>query len=484
MIELNFPNAVRQEKDFYGRQAELERIEQALCSGTRRPVAVYGERRMGKTSTLNVFTACLRARHAPQIVPLLPATVGIYSLEDFGREILQCLCEARDTSLTRAGLTESDGRFHLASVGQFLRQTRTLLQGSPVTLYVLCIDEFDALLHNCHTYGQEGETKKILDLSSQLITRPDLPLTLFITLTRMPDVIQSPFNTLVDGAERVDLSPLTAEQTNQLLEGILGDQVVLEASQRQQLHRLSGGHPYLLKLLLNSLLSHLPPDSFPLRVSAAILEQAVDDAAIDPHAEHVLGNILRVHFSPEERDLVTLMAGLDDRITQGQLDRARKEWHTAAKNLNRRGYLVHQSDVYAFRSTFLGHWLRQQADFEENLARLAQLRQRLIVEIEIDTERRQTLVRGQEVRLSVQQFQALSCLCQHVDRLVTKDQLADALWPQASGGVSDESIATLISRLRSRLGDDARHPRYIETVPGHGFVLHRAAFVRKGMNHD
>jgi DNA-binding winged helix-turn-helix (wHTH) protein len=88
------------------------------------------------------------------------------------------------------------------------------------------------------------------------------------------------------------------------------------------------------------------------------------------------------------------------------------------------------------------------------------------------------LVREQEVRLSVQQFQALSCLCQHVDRLVTKDQLADALWPQASGGVSDESIATLISRLRSRLGDDARQPRYIETIPGHGFVLRRAAFAR------
>jgi hypothetical protein len=475
MIELNFPNAVRREKDFYGRRAELERVERAFRSGTRRPVAVYGERRIGKTSLLNVVAARLQGRHDPQIVPLVPATVGIYSLEDFGREILQSLCEAQGTSLTQAGLTESGGRFHIASVGQFFSQTRQLLQTSSIALYVLCIDEFDALLHNCHTFGQQGETKKILDLSSALTRRADLPLTLFITLTRLPEVVSGSFNTLLDNAERIDLLPFSAQETNSLLDGILGQQVTLLVPQRQQIYELSGGHPYILKLLLNCLLSYAPPR----QVRDPDLRQALDDASIDSHAAHVLGNLLRVHFSPDERDLVTLMAGLDDQVTPDQLDRAGKQWRTAAHNLVRRGYLARQGDdgAFVFRSAFLGHWLRQQPDFEENMERLSALRQSLRVEIEIDAARRQVHVRGEQVRLTVQQFQALTCLCQRVDQLVTKDQLADAIWPQATGGVSDESIAALISRLRNRLGDNARQPRYVETVPGHGFILHRAAFV-------
>ena len=479
MIELNFPNAVWNEKDFFGRQAELKRIEQVFCSGTRRPVAVYGERRIGKTSLLNIVIARVRQNHAPQIITLTPAAVGIYSLEDFAREILQSLCELRGMSLTERGLLGSNQRFHLASVGQLFSQARELLQESSATLHVLCIDEFDALLHNCHIYGQEGETQKILAFSNELITQTDLPLTFFFTLTRMPDVIRNSFDTSVtEEAERIDLSSFAPEEVDELLAGVLGDRVVFNAPQRRQLYRLSGGHPYILKLLLKSMLNSAPSDSLPLQITTAILEQATQAAAADSHVKHVLGNVLRVHFSPEERGLVTMMAGLDDCITLDQLDRAGKEWRTVAENLTRRGYLARESanGSYVFHFAFLGHWLRRQPDFEERLERLAELRHRLIVEIEIDAERRQVFVRSKEVHLTVQQFQALSFLCQHVDQAVSKDQLAGYIWPQAAGGVSDESIATIISRLRSKLGDDARRPRYIETVPGYGYTLHRAAF--------
>lgn len=499
MIELNFPNPVREEKDFYGRRAALERIEQVFCSGARRPVAVYGERRMGKTSLMNVAAARLEALSGPRFVPLFPATVGVYSLQDFAKEALQSLCEYRGTSLTERGLLGGDGQFRLASAGQFFGETRALLQSSPAVLHLLCIDEFDALLHNCFVYGQGVEAVKILDLCHELVTQTDLPLTFFLTLTRLPDGIRDSFNTLVtEEAERVDLRPFSPEEIDALLDGVLGGQVAFGAAQRRQLEHLSGGHPYLLKLLLANWLDHVPAEKLPLRATTASLEQAADDAARDPRAEHALGNLLRIHFDRQERDLVDLMAGLGDRIAPAQLDGVDRAWRTVAENLVRRGYLVRLggNGVYTFRAALLGRWLRQRPAFEERLYHLAGLYRQVTeateeeaapvaqagggpeVEIWIDAAQRRLLLRGQELRLTPQEYQILSFLCRQTGRLVTKDAVAQHVWPELQGEVYDSAIDATIYRLRRKLGDDARQPRYLETVVGHGFILHRAAFAQ------
>jgi len=488
VIELNFPNAVREEKDFYGRRPALERIERVFCSGTRRPVAVYGERRMGKTSMMNVVAARLRTLESPRVVALFPATIGVCSLEDLLREILQSLCEFQGTSLTERGLVGDDRQFHLNSLGHFHGEARALLQGSPAALHVLCIDEFDALVHNCLSFGQPGEAHKVLGFASGLVEQTDLPVTFFLTLTRLPDPVQDAFNTFVtEGAERINLAPLSPSEIGELLDRVLGGALTLKEPQRRQLEDLCGGHPYVLKLLLANLLDRVWERTFPVQVDGALLEQAVNAAAQDPRAEHALGNILRMHFSPQERDLVTLMAAMNDTVTRQQLDRVGKTWHTVAENLVRRGYLAPgpPDAAYTFRLAFLGHWLRQRPVFEEHLARLDGVRQEMaqekgadsVVEIEIDAERRRVLVRDDEVHLTRQEYDTLWYLCQAGGRLVTKDDLAQHLWPQSTGGVGDAAIDAVVYRLRRKIGDDARDPRYLETVVGHGFILHRAAFV-------
>ena len=45
--------------------------------------------------------------------------------------------------------------------------------------------------------------------------------------------------------------------------------------------------------------------------------------------------------------------------------------------------------------------------------------------------------------------------------------LSDRLW--AGTAVSDSSVTTLVTELRSALGDDARHPRFIRTAYGFGY---------------
>jgi class 3 adenylate cyclase len=61
----------------------------------------------------------------------------------------------------------------------------------------------------------------------------------------------------------------------------------------------------------------------------------------------------------------------------------------------------------------------------------------------------------------------LHYLVTHPDRLVTKDELLDAVWPETS--VTDAVLRVAIGALRKVLGDTARTPRFIATVPRRGY---------------
>jgi hypothetical protein len=61
----------------------------------------------------------------------------------------------------------------------------------------------------------------------------------------------------------------------------------------------------------------------------------------------------------------------------------------------------------------------------------------------------------------------LSYLVLHPDRLVTKDELLDAVWPATA--VSDAVVRVAIGALRKALGDTRQPPRFIATVPRRGY---------------
>jgi DNA-binding winged helix-turn-helix (wHTH) protein len=69
--------------------------------------------------------------------------------------------------------------------------------------------------------------------------------------------------------------------------------------------------------------------------------------------------------------------------------------------------------------------------------------------------------------LSPKTFVALRCLATQAGQLVTKEALLEAVWPNT---VVSESILTVAIRtLRRVLDDQARTPRFIETVHGRGY---------------
>ena len=80
------------------------------------------------------------------------------------------------------------------------------------------------------------------------------------------------------------------------------------------------------------------------------------------------------------------------------------------------------------------------------------------------------LIRGGEtIPVEPKAFRVLLYLLRNPHRLVTKDELLDAVWPDTS--VSENSLTRSIALLRRLLGDDTHEPRFIATVPTVGYRL-------------
>jgi hypothetical protein len=71
------------------------------------------------------------------------------------------------------------------------------------------------------------------------------------------------------------------------------------------------------------------------------------------------------------------------------------------------------------------------------------------------------------VELSARYFDALALLVAEPGRLVSKDRFMDEVWRGIP--VTDEALTQCVRTLRKQLGDDAAKPRFIETVPKHGY---------------
>ena len=74
---------------------------------------------------------------------------------------------------------------------------------------------------------------------------------------------------------------------------------------------------------------------------------------------------------------------------------------------------------------------------------------------------------GREVRLTPKALALLSFIAERAGEVVTKEELFAALWPNIA--VGDSALVTCIKEIRKALRDDARHPRYVETLHRRGY---------------
>src|SRR5271167_1654271 len=74
---------------------------------------------------------------------------------------------------------------------------------------------------------------------------------------------------------------------------------------------------------------------------------------------------------------------------------------------------------------------------------------------------------GEVLPVEPKAFRVLLFLLRNPHRLITKDELLDAVWNDIS--VSENSLTRSIALLRRLLGDGTHEPRYIATVPTVGY---------------
>src|SRR5215475_3078218 len=86
---------------------------------------------------------------------------------------------------------------------------------------------------------------------------------------------------------------------------------------------------------------------------------------------------------------------------------------------------------------------------------------------QLDTQRYELRHGGALCALERQGFNVLVYLVQHRDRVVTKDELMEQLWPNQS--VSESALTQRLRAARRALGDSGREQRLIQTVHGRGY---------------
>ena len=86
-----------------------------------------------------------------------------------------------------------------------------------------------------------------------------------------------------------------------------------------------------------------------------------------------------------------------------------------------------------------------------------------------DPDARQLRRGTEELHLSTKAFDLLNLLLDARPRVLSKIELQEALWPDVF--VSETSLFTLVSEIRTAIDEDARSARFVRTVHGVGYAF-------------
>ena len=90
--------------------------------------------------------------------------------------------------------------------------------------------------------------------------------------------------------------------------------------------------------------------------------------------------------------------------------------------------------------------------------------------LEIDADAREVRVEGRRMALTATEWRVLELLVANAGWVVPHDRIVGRVWGRDEPGDLG-SLRVFVRRLRSKIGDDATAPRYIETVRGLGYRL-------------
>ena len=94
---------------------------------------------------------------------------------------------------------------------------------------------------------------------------------------------------------------------------------------------------------------------------------------------------------------------------------------------------------------------------------------------EVDLRAGELRKNGIKIKLQEQPFRVLVTLLQRPGDVFTREELHRELWPTDTFVDFEHGLNAAVKRLRDALGDSAENPRFIETLPRHGYRFIAAA---------
>lgn len=88
----------------------------------------------------------------------------------------------------------------------------------------------------------------------------------------------------------------------------------------------------------------------------------------------------------------------------------------------------------------------------------------------INTERRSVILDGETLDLTTMEYQLLVLFASNPGRTFSRDEILNEL-RGIDAQIFSRSVDILVSRLRQKLNDTAKHPRFIKTVWGTGYTF-------------
>ena len=89
----------------------------------------------------------------------------------------------------------------------------------------------------------------------------------------------------------------------------------------------------------------------------------------------------------------------------------------------------------------------------------------------VDAKSGEIWVNRNPVSLSPKEQTLFDCLYQNAGKPISKQQIAEAVWPEYEAEVYDYQIESLVKRLREKIEPDPANPALLLTVHGRGYKL-------------
>lgn len=473
------------ERGFVGRKREMQRVLDLVHTTPVPNLAslIIGGPGFGKTSFFNQIRHRLadestrEVKSGSQQFYVLSIEPGaLSSCNDFAAEL-------HDGLLRCANLTNVqpfDRTHSLATFGAFSTRLEDIQQRFPGVTFVVMMDEFDKIFDNC----QDLEQQRIRELINTLTENERLRIVFVLSVLReLPLSYASRFP-----ANPFTLRVLTRAENDELVHALLPTPVSLPDGQLAWIYDFTGGHPYLTRLLFAKLLDQVPGSRLRSSIQEEDLETAATSAVRSDRADLLFNGVYGRYFNDDQRYVMLFLAANGQRVlTTDEYVRMRGQYKTAVKELINRDYILELADgSYRIRIGFFFDWLFAWEGFDREVERLGVLgikpeqgaapvvvRQGLC----IDRATRRIYIKGREIGKALPdlQYRALLYLAERPGVVVSKDDLASALWPDKFHLVDDQRIATVISRLRKALGD--RDETYLQTLHKQGYRLQNVSII-------